>query len=1184
VNHSVRLAAYLALLLALTTLTARQPASKDPPTRAEDVKLPADAILLLYDKASDALRSLPKFVLLSPERYNTLVSEVDRLNKQLQARQGSVVNAWRVSGRVKGNVVELKATFFFTVDRDKTTVALNCSRADPTSVTVDGKVVPLWSGSDGLVIEVEKGERPDRTAVIEMLMPVRGIAGSAARPVSPADPLLGFELDLPLTPVTTVDMEIPSGIKTLEVNDQPLNATLSLSGNKLSGPLGRVSRLKLAWKAPHAQTAPQPLLISRGHIKVRLQDGQVITEAELALQDQGQAARDWLLQVPEKAQVRLANDADKERLRGDIQGGDATGGRITIPLANPGADPLQVVISHRRPRGSGPIHVGPFAVVGAATQSGIVEVFAEANHRIGCSLFQPGRTGFTVTKRGVNDRRRPEEASVSADASAVFQYWSQGTERIESPEPWFKLDVASIQGLLDTQVIHTLTLGGAGPADWRLGTELKITPVRAEVDRMEIDWPAPWQVDPDHLPREKRYVPSFKEDLANRHLQLGLDPDGLKKFEVLLDALASDNDVRKGMIPPVADCPHSSAVLGLPRPRGPHDHGDHRISIKVPPDTHDLRVPQPANPGLELERQEAHLLVYRAERFPSKVAVAWKAFRPEIRVQSVVDVTLTPKETRMNHEMTVQFEEKDRKLPAEMMLRVPADVLRVSEAGKPLEEVPPGDEPAGLRRASPDERLFRCKIVPRAGSATLSLEYAIPAGNERGKENSDSLRRRVALLTAAAATQEQTRLRFWADPGSRLQPIQSKWKEEELEIVKDRDRLPSLVLSRQGPLPPLTLQVELPPAGAGAPPVVVERALLQVRISEEGFQYHRSRFLVRQVNGKALTLAFPAPVAAIDLRVTIDGKEIKDVRPVENASGEEESADNRRTHLVEVPLPGNLVGKSMALEVTYQVTTGQGGVVGALKSALQPVALPGLMTGLPVRWQIDLPPGSVPVPLEGHASWRWGRRGWLLAPRPAVNNGDLERWFWGDGDPRAAVAEEDGRLVPSLVLWGTSLTGMALYHVPEQAWLLGCSLLVLVIGLAICHAAFSDRGRGRLFWLLLALLGLVVAGAGLIWPGLLTAVIYGGQPGLAVLLLVLAVQWLLHERYRRSIIFLPGFRRVRPGSSLMRKGRTEVGALPGSARGEEGRPANTAQNNRSSSGPRPRGEPSTVDAPPPAPG
>jgi hypothetical protein len=60
--------------------------------------------------------------------------------------------------------------------------------------------------------------------------------------------------------------------------------------------------------------------------------------------------------------------------------------------------------------------------------------------------------------------------------------------------------------------------------------------------------------------------------------------------------------------------------------------------------------------------------------------------------------------------------------------------------------------------------------------------------------------------------------------------------------------------------------------------------------------------------------------------------------------------------------------------------------------------------------------------------------------------------------------------------------------------------------------------------------------------------LYGALPGAAALALVLSVQWFLHQRYRRQVVFMPGFTRLKSNSSLLRSG--------------------------------PRAEPSTVDAPP----
>jgi hypothetical protein len=85
-----------------------------------------------------------------------------------------------------------------------------------------------------------------------------------------------------------------------------------------------------------------------------------------------------------------------------------------------------------------------------------------------------------------------------------------------------------------------------------------------------------------------------------------------------------------------------------------------------------------------------------------------------------------------------------------------------------------------------------------------------------------------------------------------------------------------------------------------------------------------------------------------------------------------------------------------------------------------------------------------------------------------------------------------------------------------------------------------------------AVLALAAGAATLVWPGVLAEVAYGCEPGAAVLLIVLAAQWVAHARYRRQVVFLPSFTRVKAGSSLVR------GTVS-----------------------RPRGEPSTVDAMPP---
>jgi hypothetical protein len=108
-------------------------------------------------------------------------------------------------------------------------------------------------------------------------------------------------------------------------------------------------------------------------------------------------------------------------------------------------------------------------------------------------------------------------------------------------------------------------------------------------------------------------------------------------------------------------------------------------------------------------------------------------------------------------------------------------------------------------------------------------------------------------------------------------------------------------------------------------------------------------------------------------------------------------------------------------------------------------------------------------------------------------------------------------------------------------------LTVVLIGLSLNYLPLART----VFWVVMAVLGLAIVVVGVAWPSVLPAFVYGSQPGLLVLALVLGVQWFLHRRYRRQVVFMPGFTRLKAGSSLVRTGSSH----------------------------RPRAEPSTIDAP-----
>jgi len=65
-------------------------------------------------------------------------------------------------------------------------------------------------------------------------------------------------------------------------------------------------------------------------------------------------------------------------------------------------------------------------------------------------------------------------------------------------------------------------------------------------------------------------------------------------------------------------------------------------------------------------------------------------------------------------------------------------------------------------------------------------------------------------------------------------------------------------------------------------------------------------------------------------------------------------------------------------------------------------------------------------------------------------------------------------------------------------------------------------------------LGAAIVALGMLHDYLLPVVFFGSQPALIVLLMVGLVQWLLQERYRRQLVFMPTFSRANQGSTFAR--------------------------------------------------
>jgi hypothetical protein len=115
------------------------------------------------------------------------------------------------------------------------------------------------------------------------------------------------------------------------------------------------------------------------------------------------------------------------------------------------------------------------------------------------------------------------------------------------------------------------------------------------------------------------------------------------------------------------------------------------------------------------------------------------------------------------------------------------------------------------------------------------------------------------------------------------------------------------------------------------------------------------------------------------------------------------------------------------------------------------------------------------------------------------------------------------------------LEPLLIVHCPRPVWLLLCSGIVLFLGLVFFLLTLP---RGIVWSLAFLVCGGLVLSVWF-WPALLPNLAYGAQPGIVALMVLVVIQFLLQQNYRRQMVFLPGFSRAKSNSSLSRKAGKE---------------------------------------------
>src|SRR5207249_3025102 len=146
----LRTSLILALLVALAA-RAEDPkpaaSSKDDPAKPAEkkagplsldgLKLLPGSVVVLCEDVKDALRLVPKAVVLTPEKYQELLDQIEQLKRQIKPDKADLPSACRLSGQADGDLVRLRARYEFRTDRPKALVVLGGARAWPLSATLD---------------------------------------------------------------------------------------------------------------------------------------------------------------------------------------------------------------------------------------------------------------------------------------------------------------------------------------------------------------------------------------------------------------------------------------------------------------------------------------------------------------------------------------------------------------------------------------------------------------------------------------------------------------------------------------------------------------------------------------------------------------------------------------------------------------------------------------------------------------------------------------------------------------------------------------------------------------------------------------------------------------------------------------------------------------------------------------
>jgi hypothetical protein len=1086
------------------------PKDKDLPV----VKLPDGTYLWVGTPGDGTDR-----VTLTPQEFQKLLDQLDQLKKQLAVKKAVAPSGCAVRGRVEKRgeqlVAVLKFTCTFRTTQPQTPVALVGRRGFLVAAALDGNKLPvLDTTEDGFAALVETAGDHALTLDLEAPVTARG-----------AKPELGFEIGLPRAPITTLVFD-PPGPDVKRVNlttrtpdpAQPARPpeprrTPALDVKQLapkSGqdgyPLGAVDSLEVTWDPPAAAAQPADQAQSAEiDVAVQLTEGVVEATAKFKLRGTG---RDWKVVAPASADVSVERAAGTGAEVGPSQPPSVTKPadpnkpvwKIELPAGSSAADWVVTAVTRQlRPRPDdaqhrGPFAVGPFAVLEVLRQTGTVLVKGAPHTRFS---FKHGPDLRRAEPPARADPLMPGEDELT---TAFFRLTSGPTGAAPVNAPLLTVEARPQEGAVKVAPTYQLSLTDAG---WRVRAEVKVSPLRTEVEALAVEVPAEW----------RGFEASPPEVVE------GVQPGGPEGFWGATAARLAGGG-RGGVVVRLAGGPHkqpfdlvftatvpvepgeSGAAVPLLRFSDAKEAGT-TVTATVP-DGLEVRgetrgwdaefaawgPPLAAAPGADGEAAKAVTAITgRGETGLSRVVLGWNPYRPSLTAEVRADVTLGERQMVVAQQIRLRSAEG---LPRLIRFRGPREAARV-QATRPAVFDPAGSGEWTV-------------TAPEGKDFTLSVTFAVPLP-PRPDGESAAWDIPVGLLWPAGATRSDVTVRVWsgAATGWVLTAASPGWRELPAEPAPDRDALPALTLGAAGEQV-LVLSAR-PAADPAAVAVWVERGLVQAWGTDDGPTSYRGRFLVRRWLTPSVEVRLPGPLAGPNPEFLRDGLKVDAVPVPEGGPGRS----------FRVPLPEAKPGAAVVIEVRYQLPAArQTG-----EAVYHPPLLPAAAFTGPVRWQITVPGTSVPLLTGGAApEFRWRLRPTGLTPAPAAAADELDRWFRG-GDEAAGGSGPDaaGEAVTARQVRPAAVT---VYRAPRVALVIACSVTAFVVVLVLWRLPGAIVGPAVA----------VVAGglgvAAVLVPHAAAQAAGACQPGLAAALVALVVVAVARASYRRRVTRLPGFSRGLP--------------------------------------------------------